>query len=204
MFWKRMVIFVNLIALVMLTAGSVHAQPGGRTNLQQRIEALEASMIVLEGKIRRQANLITELQRKLGLLKKSPILALSPYIKIETGTIRGLVGPHVIFTGVNVHVRSGTGSTYEGGDIRTGESGSASGLGNFVVGYNESPHTLGFFLPISSGDRKGSHNLVIGGGHRYISSGGLLVGSLNEVEGLAAAVSGGKFNKAVGLASTKQ
>ena len=75
----------------------------------------------------------------------SPLI---PYVTVDTGKINGLDGPHIIFgkegTGVNVHVRDGSGGT----------DGAVNGLGNLIVGYNE-----------DSGDtRSGSHNLVVGQG----------------------------------------
>ena len=68
-----------------------------------------------------------------------------------TGSIAALtqVGKDVFFTGVNVHIVSGSGSTDDGGTL--------SGLGNLILGYNALGNDLG------AGDvRTGSHNLVLG------------------------------------------
>ncbi len=87
-------------------------------------------------------------------------------------------GNEVYFTGVNVNVRSGSGST----------NGSINGRGNLIVGYNEARG--------GTSVKTGSHNLVVGRHHNYSSYGGLVVGYKNSVGGPAAAVSGGYENTA--------
>src|SRR6185436_11253646 len=78
----------------------------------------------------------------------NPVLTdLAKYVKIEPGMVNGVKGPHVIFSGVNLHVESGSGTT--------AEAGAPTGLGNLIVGYNEMPMPTG-------GSRVGSHNLVVG------------------------------------------
>ncbi len=91
-------------------------------------------------------------------------------------TING--NPAVTFTGVNVHVRSGAGST----------EATPNGLGNLIVGYDEA-------RPMGS-DKSGSHNLVVGSWHNYTSYGGLVAGYNNNVTGMYASVSGGANNTA--------
>jgi hypothetical protein len=82
------------------------------------------------------------------------------------------------FNGVNVQVVDGTGDTED----------TPNGLGNLIVGYNE-----------SNGDtRTGSHNLVVGQFHTYSSFGGLIAGYNNSVTGTTATVSGGRQNTASG------
>lgn len=93
-------------------------------------------------------------------------------------------GQDVVFTGVNVHVRSGSGAT----------DGTINGLGNLIVGYNEARST--------GSDKTGSHNLVVGSNHNYTSYGGLVVGYQNTVSGPLSSVSGGAFNEASGDASS--
>jgi hypothetical protein len=90
-------------------------------------------------------------------------------------------GQDVVFTGVNVHVRSGSGAT----------GGAINGLGNLIVGYNEDG-----FAPTAT--RTGSHNLVVGPEHSYSSYGGFLAGYQNIVSGSYASVSGGRDNTASG------
>jgi len=105
------------------------------------------------------------------------------YLTVNAGTINGLSGPHVIFSGANVHIRNGTGTT----------NGTVNGTGNVIVGYNEAP---------SSPIRGGSHNVLIGSRHNYSSYGGLVAGEENTVSGISSTVSGGRKNVASGFMSS--
>ncbi len=93
-------------------------------------------------------------------------------------------GNDITFSGVNVHIVSGSGTT----------DGTVNGLGNLVVGYNEER--------TSGNDKTGSHNIVIGSMHNYSSYGGLVAGHNNSISGQYAAVSGGRNNIAAGYASS--
>lgn len=74
----------------------------------------------------------------------------------------------------------------------------SSGRGNLFVGYNEPP-AHGVLKPL---ERKGTHNLVVGSGHRYSYFGGFVAGNENTISGLFATVSGGFRNVARGEFST--
>lgn len=87
----------------------------------------------------------------------------------------------VAFDGVNVHVRSGSGST----------SSSVNGRGNLIVGYDEGV----------SGDKTGSHNIVMGTNNSYSSYGGLVGGNGNTISGNYTSVLGGTGNTADGTNS---
>ena len=82
----------------------------------------------------------------------------------------------VRFTGVNVQVVNGLGSTA-----------TKNGLGNMIVGYLEAGLPLG-------DDRTGSHNLVGGTLNSYTSWGGMVVGRANTSGAPWASVSGGAGN----------
>lgn len=69
------------------------------------------------------------LDRVNALQLPSSLLALADYLEVVPGAINGLNGPHVVFEGANVHVRSGSGATSDGGY--------ATGLGNLIIGYNQ-------------------------------------------------------------------
>ena len=117
----------------------------------------------------------------------APLTALAPlatYVTVDTGTLDGLAGPHVIFTGANVHIRSGHSSR---------NSFVQNGRGNLVLGYNE-PSDSSF--PV---ERAGSHNLVVGPNHRYNFGVGLVVGGSSRLGNDGASVSGGFLNNAGGL-----
>ena len=93
-------------------------------------------------------------------------------------------GDEVVFDKCNVHIRSGSGKT----------DGTVNGLGNLIIGYNESS--------AANIKRTGSHNLVIGPEHAYSSFGGLVVGHENTISAPYASVSGGRLNTASGLAAS--
>jgi hypothetical protein len=95
-------------------------------------------------------------------------------------------GNDVVFTDVNVHIRSGSGAT----------NGTVNGRGNLIVGYNEDPG--------SDAVRGGSHNLVVGPDHSYPSYGGFVAGQSNTISGIYASVSGGMHNIASGEGASIQ
>ncbi len=111
------------------------------------------------------------------------------FVRVESESINGLAGPHWIFEGANVHVRSGSGSTHPCFDRPICVE--SSGLGNLVVGYNEA-------IPSAARLRHGTHNLVVGPEHAYRSSGGFVAGRHNSVWGQSASVTGGAENRASG------
>jgi len=114
----------------------------------------------------------------------NPVLTdLAKYVKIDPGVVNGVKGPHVIFSGVNLHVESGSGTT--------AEAGAPTGLGNLIVGYNEMPVPTG-------GSRIGSHNLVVGPSHAFTSTGGAVFGDNNLISGQSATILGGSHNSATG------
>ena len=89
-------------------------------------------------------------------------------------------GNDIYIEGANIHVLDGSGNT----------DGSVNGLGNLIVGYNE---TRG-----SGDDRTGSHNIVVGMEQNYSSHGGLVAGRHNTISGEFSAVTGGRYNTASG------
>lgn len=75
-------------------------------------------------------------------------------------------GPALVFEGMNVQIRNGSGETEH-----------ANGLGNLILGYNESP-------VVFNNGRTGSHNLVIGEGHQYCGVASVFIGEDHlELEG---------------------
>ncbi|NQT21686.1 MAG: hypothetical protein HQ592_18415, partial [Planctomycetes bacterium] len=95
-----------------------------------------------------------------------------------------LNGNDVTFSGVNVRIVNGTGTT----------DGTVNGLGNLIVGHNE--------LRGSGDDRSGSHNIVVGRWQNFTSYGGLVAGHYNTISGQYASVSGGSGNTASGNGSS--
>jgi hypothetical protein len=106
------------------------------------------------------------------------------------------VGNEVIITGANLRIVNGLGQT-DCGEADTLIPNCPNGLGNLIVGYNESRR-------VSSLEdiRTGSHNVVVGSFHNFSRFGGVVVGLWNEISGEFAAVSGGQFSTASGRAAS--
>jgi hypothetical protein len=114
---------------------------------------------------------------------------LAKYLKIDTtNVVGGVTKPDILFTGVNVHVRSGSGATSDNGTL--------TGLGNLIIGYNENTY------PTPTLTRTGSHNVVGGSMHSYSSYGGMVFGAENTISGPYATVLSGNKNIAIGTNST--
>ena len=146
---------------------------------QNDISALQARVTKLEGQV-------ATLTSGGGGTIPPNLTALSKYLTIDPNPINGVNGPHVIFSGVNVHIRSGSGFTVDNGATLTG-------LGNLIVGYNE---------PGLGGPRTGSHNIIGGLGNSFTSYGGLVVGQLNSIAGPFDTILGGEMNQASGMANS--
>ncbi len=110
------------------------------------------------------------------------------FVRIEEGDLEGVAGPHIVFEGANIHIRSG--SDFTDDDISSGQE--PLGLGNLIIGYNEAPQDL------SAGERSGSHNLVLGELNRFSSVSGIVAGKNNEITAPSAMTLGGQFNRATG------
>jgi hypothetical protein len=89
----------------------------------------------------------------------------------------------ITFSGVNVQVVNGRGST-----------GQVNGRGNLIVGYNE--------LRGGGDERTGSHNIIVGSRNNYSSYGGIVAGTTNDISGRYATAIGGHNNTASGEFST--
>lgn len=121
---------------------------------------------------------------RVATIEASNVMKLDPYVTLTTSAVNGSAGPHIMFTGVNLHVRSGAGVTS-----------SANGLGNLIVGYNE-------MRGATETERTGSHTLVVGRSHKWTSYGGLLAGSWNTLTAPYSSVSGGYYGIASGIDSS--
>jgi hypothetical protein len=155
----------------------------------KEIEALEAKVASLQATV-------SALQTQLAAVQSNPALALGPFVSVDPNPEIGMVGPHIIFKGANIHVISGSGAT--------NDNGNPSGLGNLVIGYDEDPSGLGGGGVLGPGDRGGSHNLVIGRGNRFTKHalGGFVAGELNTIDDEATSIAGGFENTASALFSS--
>jgi hypothetical protein len=140
------------------------------------IAALKAQVVALQSQV-------NKLQTQLTAVQSNNALKLGPFVGVVSGLVNGVNGPHIFFTGANIHVVSGSTTTAD----------RVTGLGNLIIGYNE-------VFQLSPGDRGGSHNLVIGRYNRFTSaaSGGFVGGEKNTISNLEASVTGGEFNIASG------
>ena len=111
------------------------------------------------------------------------LTGLAPFLQLNTldsGLRNGY--PEVTVVGANLRVVDGLGAT-----------GTANGVGNVIVGYNERR---------DGGDvRVGSHNLLLGARQNYASYGGLAAGRENSLSGPFVAITGGEQNTASGFAA---
>jgi hypothetical protein len=108
-------------------------------------------------------------------------------VSVTQDNLDGVKGPNVLFTGANVHIRSGSGSTadFEG----------LTGLGNLIIGYDESISAAGGGVPMP---RTGSHSLILGAQNTFQSYGGFVAGWRNLILAPWTSVLGGVGNTAGG------
>jgi len=136
----------------------------------------------LKGRVDAAESTLGQHTTSLTEVRSNPVLGLKDYLRVETTALNGMVGPHIIFTGANVHVRNGANAT----DTK-------NSVGNLVLGYNEAAQGV---------VRDGSHNLVGGKGNSFGSFGGLVFGTDNHISGQFSTVLGGGQNKATQPYST--
>jgi hypothetical protein len=119
--------------------------------------------------------------------EQSEILSHMSIVYLDDG--QGGQAKTIRFTGVNVQVVNGLGST-SGTGLPFDFVGATNGVGNLIVGYNEDKA----FPSAPPKDRTGSHNLVVGYGHDFTKFGGVLFGRENALHGAYSAVLGGTRN----------
>lgn len=137
------------------------------------ISTFQADLADAKATIGTQQTAITALQTDLAAAKQVTVAVgpLAQYLTFDEDN-------NIYLTGANLNIRSGSGRTY----------GAVNGLGNLIIGYNES----------DSDTRTGSHNLVVGPYQSYSSYGGFLAGFANTISGPFSSVSGGAGNTASG------
>lgn len=177
--WRIHVLWATVVvAVVSLGASDIQPRSPAPSEsdllaLREELDQLRSTVIEIEGKVQ--------------------------YVTVERKNVNGVSGPHMIISGCNLHLRSGSGFTddkvpEDEKDDESANLGAYAGLGNLIVGYNEG--TVGLT------DRQGSHNLVIGQGHKFSSCAGLIAGESNSIRGRSATVIGGYDNTASGLSSS--
>jgi hypothetical protein len=163
-----------MVALAVMVAISFHprASLAGDGGIPARIAALEKE--------------VASLKTQLAAVQSNKALLLGSYVTVDPNAENGVAGPNIVFTGANIHIVDGSGATDDHG-------GTALGLGNLVIGYDE--NDLNF-------SRTGSHNLVAGTNNGFSSIGGFVAGRSNRIAGVFASVSGGSDNVAGGFAAS--
>lgn len=155
------------------------------TSVQAGLAGANTNIVSLQSGMTSAQTDIGTLQTDMTTVQSNKVLELAPYVSVDTNVLEDLSGPHIIFTGANIHIRNGMDFTDQ-----------INGLGNLIIGYNERNQ-----LPQGIG-RGGSHNLAVGKNHEYTNYGGLVGGEENAVSGAAASVIGGNQNHAAEMGST--
>jgi hypothetical protein len=156
------------------------------TALQVTVAAMQKQTATTQTTDTAQAASLAAVQRQVTLIAQNPALAIGPFVKVNVNPVNGLAGPTVVFTRCNLQLVNGMGQTAL-----------ANGLGNLIIGYDESP-----FTGLEAGDRSGSHNLVVGPANTFKSFavGGVVFGIGNSLESYAS-ILGGSGNQAAGGSS---
>lgn len=162
--------------------------------LDERVTALEATVASQQSAIVSLQSALADLQTRLLAVENSPAVQMGTlgYLRLDTNERNGVIGPHVIFEGVNLHLQNGTGGSFGEGFKWDNPP---NGLGNLIVGYDGIPN---WQSPLEPGDRNGSHNLVIGHGNKFPGISGMVHGWNNTARGQFAATIAGDSNDAGG------
>lgn len=148
---KKSLLMLVLINALILGAFLVHETSATKKTLNERVR-------ILERKVTNQRSDINTLQSQLDAIN----------------AVMTVTSDSVTFSGVNVNIQNGSGST-----------GSVNGYGNLILGYNENA---------PSRSRTGSHNLILGTDHGYTSYGGIVSGYNNQLNGVYSTILGGWSN----------
>ena len=110
-------------------AGDEHRDhPDG---VRQELQALKAQIASLQQQVSDLQASNAALQTQLAAVQSNPALLLGPFVNVDPNPELGVIGPNIIFSGANIHIVSGSGST--------DDSGTPRGLGNLIIGYVMKP-----------------------------------------------------------------
>ncbi|MEN0062219.1 MAG: hypothetical protein AAGA48_08705 [Myxococcota bacterium] len=180
------------------------SEPADLSALTATVEALQQSNVELLSRIEALEAENASLTGRLDVVEPEVVSGLASLVTVTTDA-QG--HPTIVFSGVNVHVNNGDGTTD-----------TVNGLGNLVVGYDE-PRIDG--VPVCShgqyrdqqsceanglvwtdNHKSGSHNLIVGSEHSYSQFGSTLLGQENTVNNAFATITGGRLNLALGTNSS--
>ncbi len=177
--------------------------------LQADLASANATIVTLQNDLAAETTARIDADNAEAAARQSDINVLTTTVSaLETNTVLALDGmltldqtdptlPAALFSGVNVQVVNGTGTT----------EGDPDGLGNVIIGYNVESTSSPFLcskgqydnqIDCEAGDgvwaqshKSGSHNLIVGERHNYSRFGGIVAGSNNTITGDWSSVSGG-------------
>jgi hypothetical protein len=164
----------NQLAALQAAVATQAAQIGVLLN---QITTQQSQIAAVETAVNTQGGQMSSVQASIGTLA-TQLLAVADKLLHVTR-----FGNDLVINGANLHIRNGLGSTE-----------TVNGVGNLIIGYNESP--------VEASSQVGSHNLVIGIGHAWTSYGGFVAGSSNSILRPYASVSGGTHNTAIALGAS--
>ena len=171
-------------------AAFMHRLSGGDSRtLDGRLDALEAGGGVPSGDLAALEAAVAALTTRLGTVESDveTLEAKNAALEAENVELQALLagvsrdGDTLLFTGMNLQVVNGQGSTA-----------TRNSLGNVIIGYNKDIDDV----------RTGSHYLVIGDHHTYTGYSGIVAGADNTVTGNWSSVTGGGGNTAGGSYSS--
>jgi hypothetical protein len=181
-----------------LARSKLAAEDAARQDLAAQLNALKTQQNQLTALLQQ----VEALAREVRSLKANSVLDLNGYLTYDTSN--GY--PVALFRGINVQIVNGTGQTQ-----------TANGLGNLIVGYNR-PSAGSFVCSLGTADseadcragggvwaqshKSGSHNIVGGDFNSYSSWGGVILGAENAILGPYSTVLGGARNRAGGSLSS--
>jgi trimeric autotransporter adhesin len=168
-----------LVAATLIVPALAYAQGNPIAKLEAQVDALQNTVTALQTQV-------NTLQTQLSTVQSNNALALGPFVSVDPNSENGVAGPNIKFTGANIHILSGSGTT----DDNLLNGGSLTGLGNLIIGYDE----VYVAFPRGTTGRGGSHNLVVGRFHNFTSVGGLIGGETNTINAAWASITGGNHN----------
>ena len=88
----------------MLLLDFAHPQstPAQLEALNAQVASLQRTVLTLQGEV-------NTLREGIAAVQANNVQALDPFVSVDPNPENGVAGPHIIFTGANVHIVSGSG-----------------------------------------------------------------------------------------------
>jgi hypothetical protein len=64
---------------------------------------IPAEIAALKAQVAALQNQVTTLQKQLAAVQSNKALGLGPFVSVVSGLVDGVNGPHIYFTGANIH-----------------------------------------------------------------------------------------------------